>query len=994
MKVLIPSALAGIVLIHLLLPAGTPDITFFYLLPLLVWARAEKPWPVLIPPVLLTVGLRGAVGLSRGEASLADPLFSGGLLGSALGCLGLLALLPRAHKTFSGKRPVIPNTIPEATVPQAVLPRSMEDTEWTPTTSPDALFNFEPGPGGYPADPAGLESGTSPSGSLCMKRTEAALLRSEARLQFALEGSNTGVWEWDIVTNRNYYSTVWRTMLGYGPNEIANTQEAWVEITHPDDVPVCEASIQRHLRGESPVHRAEHRLRAKDGSWRWILTQGRILQRDAAGRPLRMFGTHTDITESKKLTAALSSEKNRLELATRAGNFGVWECHFTTGTLLWDQRMHDIFGVAEEKFGGREADWVKALHPDDRGAVLEQWRVRLKDPDATSYESEFRVIHGITGETRHMRASAILVRDKQGAPSHASGLNWDVTGERHASETLIQAKEAAEAGEKARSDFMASISHELRTPMNGVLGMAELLLDSSLSPAQRNMVTVMHRSGRTLLQIINDILDFSRIEAGQMRMHPAPFLLNGIVQDTGRLLEIKAARRGISLHCRMDPGLDHPLMGDAGRIQQIVTNLVSNALKFTERGSVALSIRRLAECPDGLRFRIEVRDTGMGIPARQYEKLFAPFKQVDQSSQRKFGGTGLGLTISNQIAAAMGGRIQFESVENEGSTFWLDLTLPLSQLPVTPVSPETGDAALEPLPPGPAFRPLNLLLVEDNGANQQVATLTMEQFGHRVSIAENGLVALEMLRNSRGFDLVLMDCRMPVLDGLETTRRIRSGEAGPQNRQIPIIALTASGMPGDRERCLDMGMNGYALKPINRRDLTLALRSCGLELSGQPASIPPSEATGTLPGPTPGPVAETAVSVAVVLDSGRVESLRQLKAPDGRTILLLCAQMLLEETPPRLLALAEFVKQRDYVGIIGVSHDIAGNCANLGATALYQRMRSLQMAGRAEAEENLDCDLSGAQADWETLRSALTAFAREQETPPEAGPGTNLAAAA
>lgn len=835
---------------------------------------------------------------------------------------------------------------------------------------------------------------------------EDALRRHGERMEFALAASNTGIWEWDMVTNRNFYSAIWRTMLGYRADEIENSQEAWVELTHPDDRAACEASIRRHISGQVPMHMAEHRLRGKDGQWRWILTCGKILQRAPDGTPLRMFGTHTDITENKKLTAEQFAQRNRLELAASASNIGVWEVDFPNGRLIWDERMHHLLGVPVEEFRGITADWENCLHPDDRAATVAEWMRHTREDN--SYETQFRIIHQITGEIRHMQARAILLRDSSGQATHAIGVNWDVTADRLAAEDLRRAKDEAEASEKARSEFMAAMSHELRTPMNGLLGMAENLADTPLTDAQQEMLTVMRRSGGALLQLINDFLDFSRLEAGVMRFVPSAFQLREISQDALRLLEPQARNKKISLTCVVDPRLEEPLHGDAGRVLQIITNLVGNAVKFTQQGSVRLSFQLLSETRRHLTFRLEVRDTGIGIPLQLRTTLFAPFRQAEQSTHRKFGGTGLGLTISNQIAMAMGGRIQFESTEHKGTTFWLDLTLPRSRaLPEFEADSLTGDTP----PPEPGalrqFRPLNLLLVEDNDANQVVAATTLEHFGHKVTVAPNGLAALATLRGRR-FDAVIMDCLMPELDGFETTRLIRAGVVSADNEDIPIIALTASGMPGDRERCLRAGMNGFTLKPLDRLALAEAMDACGLRLSRKPLAAPvvlsaepasPSPAgrealaaesvlanpddlstadssensAGALqanpesppvsaPVPEPGPP---------VLDPGKVAALRAMNAPDGGTVFQACADIILRETPVQMRELEASIAGGNLETVSKLSHNIAGTCSTVGAMGMHQIMRAIHAAARNGTDAILPDDFFQAQEEWHKLEAEL-----------------------
>jgi PAS domain S-box-containing protein len=676
------------------------------------------------------------------------------------------------------------------------------------------------------------------------------------------------------------------------------------------------------------IYRGEFRILPARGGVRHIRAVARVIA-GSDGKPHKAVGINWDITEQKLLNEALVSEKERLALATRVGGIGIWEVDLKTRRMWWDERMHEMFGVSPEEFSGLQDDWGRTLHPEDREKSLELWKRALASNRV--FDSEFRIIHRKTGEVRHIRALARFIYDDQGQPVHNIGINWDVTEERLASEEMRRAKEAAEAGERTKSEFMASISHEIRTPMNGIIGMADLLMDTDLTPGQREMVSVIQRSGDNLLVIINDILDYAKIEAGKLRMHEAPFSFEAAVQETVRLLSSQAKLKKIALHCEIDPNLEAELVGDSGRIKQVITNLVGNAIKFTDQGSVSVVAKALGSVEGVVTCRFEVRDTGVGIPKKIQPNLFQPFSQADGSSTRRFGGTGLGLAISQQLIDLMGGKIGFESTEGVGTTFWFELALMYADGGEMAATVNDGDPVTWTVR---EFRPLRLLLVEDNEANQRVAALLLEQFGHQVSVASNGLVAIEMLSKWH-YDAVLMDCQMPELDGYETTRRIRSNEAGLLNPNIPIIALTASGMPGTRERCVAAGMDDYALKPLNRKVLTNVFHRCGMTLS--PDSLPP------IPVPS-----QVSPPLNPVLDPAQIEQLVQLRRPDGSSLLKEVVTMMLKETPQRLQALAGHYEQKRFSEIGPLAHKIAGSCASIGGVALRKRAQSVEHAARSE----------------------------------------------
>jgi signal transduction histidine kinase/HPt (histidine-containing phosphotransfer) domain-containing protein len=507
-----------------------------------------------------------------------------------------------------------------------------------------------------------------------------------------------------------------------------------------------------------------------------------------------------------------------------------------------------------------------------------------------------------------------------------------------------QLQRAREA-ERLKSQFLANMSHELRTPMSGVLGGISLLLDTPLTEEQRKFANMVRSSGEAQLTVINDILDFSKIEAGKLTVESYPFDLRVAVEETVGLLVAGARKKGIQLGVSLAPDVPPYVIGDAGRIGQIVTNLVGNAVKFTEEGHVLVTVAGEERDEATARVRITVEDTGIGIPEEELSHIFDKFTQVDGSSTRRFEGTGLGLAISKQLVGLMGGHIGVASRPGEGSTFWFTLDLPVAPPPLTETRTIVeSPSPLQPAAPAAKTKPtaIRVLVAEDNIMNQQVAARTLERLGCCVDVAATGRDAVDMVRQFP-YDLIFMDCLMPAMDGFEATGEIRKLEAG--RRHVPIIAMTALAMKGDSQRCLAAGMDDYLSKPVKTESLQAALGrwtqvgTGHLELrEGEESSPLESRGHSTVEENTSSP-----------LDACIPERLRELPPPGDDSLLDELFDTFLDNATSTIDVLRRAARAGDAKGLTQAAHSLKSSSRTVGACGLADICERLEMASSAES---------------------------------------------
>ncbi len=638
---------------------------------------------------------------------------------------------------------------------------------------------------------------------------------TKERLRLVLEASNDGVWDWDIGSGRLTLNARWAEMLEYDLSELEHHISAFQRLVHPQDLDGVSAAWTAHFEQRTPFYEAEYRMRAKSGTWKWILAKGRVVERDEDGTVLRMVGRNTDVTARKQAEEALRQREERLKLllsSTAEAIYGIdlkGECTFANYACL---RM--LGYEKEAELLGRNMHVV--LHhsyADGRPFPTHECRI-------------FRAFK--VGQGSHVDDEVLWRKDGTSFPAEywsypieeggkligAVVTFLDITERRRNEEALKEAKSADEAASRAKSEFLANMSHEIRTPMNGILGMTELALDTELTPEQREYLLMVKSSADSLLTVINDILDFSKIEAGKMELQPIQFQLRDCIGDIMKALGLRAEQKGLELTYQIDYDIPEFLLGDPGRLRQVVVNLVANAIKFTEKGDIHLRITREQQEGRKLRLHFQVRDTGIGIATDKQSKIFGAFEQADGSTTRRYGGTGLGLTISQRLVSLMKGQIWVESEAGTGSVF--HFTAELEALPEPPPPPEAIELS--------QLRDLPVLVVDDNATNRGVLSYMLREWQMRPAEADSGVTALKMLREeapSGGYRLILLDSMMPGMDGFEVAENM--GGVG-NLAEITVMLLSSAGKPGDAARCRRLGISGYLLKPVKQSELLEAIR--------------------------------------------------------------------------------------------------------------------------------------------------------------------------
>ena len=640
-----------------------------------------------------------------------------------------------------------------------------------------------------------------------------AMSSQDERFRKMVEDSQDWFWEFDAEANFTYVSPRIRDLLGYEPEELLGKNA--FDLMEADEA----ERVRRHfdpLKNKClPFRNLENTNIHKDGRTVVVESSGTPIF-DAAGRFCGYRGIDRDITERKATEEALRKSEAILTEAKRIARVGSWQYDIADKRLTWSRETCRIFGVDPEGFEPTYEAFYEAVHPDDRAPVEDAYTESLHNGQ-DGYEIEHRIIQKSTGEIRYVHERCKHERGADGSVVRSIGMVQDIT-ERKASEAALRAAtDSALAANRAKSMLLAKVSHEIRTPLTAIVGYGELLENAELTPEQRRYLAAINEAGNTLSLLINDILDLSKIEAGELTVKREDFRLSSLIGKLADLQMPLVDKKNLAFDIRIDADVPDLLSGDPLRIQQILLNLLGNAIKFTAAGGINLTVAVAEESGPRVLLDIAVQDTGIGIAANQFDRIFEPFIQVHEPGAHGYAGSGLGLSISRSLAGLMGGTVTLESQVGAGSTF--HLLVPLQK---PPGARQKKKPNAEPEQISWRSPALNILLAEDNLINIQFIKAVLENFGHRVTTAENGKAALDKL-NAKEFDLMLADIQMPVMSGVDALKVLRDLEQ-MSGRHLPVVAMTAYSLIGDREKYLSLGFDGYLRKPFTTKDLINELK--------------------------------------------------------------------------------------------------------------------------------------------------------------------------
>jgi len=742
----------------------------------------------------------------------------------------------------------------------------------------------------------------------------------ESRFRKAVEKIGDNVWEHNFSTGKTYFSNTSNHLLGYGFDEFTENSNLWWDRTYDDDKLLLEQNDSKYRRGEIDHHELEYRVLHKDGSIRWVMDRGVVIEMTKDNKPLKVIGTHTDITVRKQAEELLQREEQKYLSIIANMNLGLLEVDTEENVIFTNQSFCEMSGYDYDELIGKRASHIYVK--EENIELIESKNEARKRGSLDAYEI---AVKNKRGQLRWWLISGAPRYNDAGDLVGSIGIHLDITDQKQLEIDLIEAREQAEESTRSKEVFLANMSHEIRTPMNAILGMTHQLTKTKLDSKQLYYLDIINSASENLLVIINDILDLSKIEAGKLNLECIGFEPKAVISRVMQVLMHKAEEKGLSItNSTYDKALSPVLMGDPYRINQVLLNLVSNAIKFTEKGCVDLSCTVIKDTPAMQTIQIEVKDTGIGMDELFVNNLFEKFSQEDVSVTRRYGGTGLGMSICKDLIELMGGEIIVESKKGDGTSISFAVEFAKGSITDLP-SKETFSINKDML------ANKRIMVVDDNNMNRLVAKTILNNFGAITTEAVNGKEAIDLLQEYE-IDLVLMDIQMPVMGGMEAIKIIRN----EISQTLPVIALTANAIKGDNEKCIDGGMNAYLSKPFKEEDLLQIVFFWLEENKGESATIN----------------ADDPSSPKKMYDLSYLRAISR----GNEDFVVKMINMFIGQTPALVVELEAKFHHSDYKGMSAIAHKIKPSIDNMGIVSLKETIREIERIGKTG---NTDDSLAG-----------------------------------
>ncbi|SFW75843.1 PAS domain S-box protein [Chitinophaga sancti] len=748
------------------------------------------------------------------------------------------------------------------------------------------------------------------------KNAESLLKASEELRYFALESSGDAIWEYFPKEDKVVLSERHKEILGLDNNNLITTPIEWVSRLHPDDISIITDLANGYSSGNKSSHQCEYRIKNSQGEYTWILDRGMVMARGNDNVPERVVGTHSNITERKQAEETLqrSEEKYRNIIANM--HLGLMELDENGYIKYANQCFCEMSGYSLDELNEKKVTSLFTF--GENSTLIEEKKALRKKGVSDAYEL---AVKNKRGELKWWLVSGAPLYTDNNHLSGSIGIYLDFTDRKKLEFELSQAREEAELSANAKESFLVNMSHEIRTPMNAILGMTSQLTKTSLSKEQENFIQMINTATDHLMVVINDILDMSKIQAGMLNIEKIGFNMQSVVRHAVQSFTTKAEEKKIQLRADVDPAIPPVLIGDPHRLNQIILNLVSNAVKFTDKGGVVITVKLTNKTGDKHYIEIRVMDTGIGMDGEFLEHLFDKFAQEDKSFARKYGGTGLGMAITKQLVVLMDGDIDVQSGKGRGTEFCIKLPFIKGSNLNLPVK---GTLNVD----KNIFDNKKILLVEDYEMNRLVVHSMLRNFNLDITEAENGQEAIDLLKQQT-FDLVLMDVQMPIMSGLEAITIIRE----QLKLSLPVIALTANAVKGENERCLNAGMSAYISKPFNEIEL---IEKMAIQLTHNNNDHPDSNGAA---GPE---------------EEGLLYSLDKLKmiGNDDTVFIEKMLRLFIEKVPESVGIIIKSWENKDIDGIKAQAHKMKTAIYNLSVTSLQDTVHDLELISAEELQES------------------------------------------